>query len=130
MATLRIFDLDQQVLAADLRHLLELLAPRSLQADWTISPVKSDGERFEATGPGAARLEGVAKSRAGVPGPILAALAAQTHQVVWGEFAASLPETEGGTWVTIRFVDSTFCEITSADATVLDKIKSSYRDLR
>jgi hypothetical protein len=37
MATLRIYDYDNGVLAVDLRHLLDLLAPRSLEATWTVT---------------------------------------------------------------------------------------------
>jgi len=40
MITLRIYDYRNGVLALDLRDLLvDLLAPRSLEADWKVSPV-------------------------------------------------------------------------------------------
>ena len=38
MVTLRIFDLDSGALAFDLRDLIELLAPHSIRASWTVSP--------------------------------------------------------------------------------------------
>src|SRR5260370_16270503 len=40
MATLRIYDYDNGMLALDLRHLLDLFVPCSLQATWTVSPLK------------------------------------------------------------------------------------------
>nr|WP_265975643.1 hypothetical protein [Brucella intermedia] len=64
MATLRVYDLKDQALALDLRDLLRLLAPRSLEARWVVSTVKSSKpghEWFEATGEGGERLEGLAQ---------------------------------------------------------------------
>lgn len=52
MAILRIYDLKENVLALDLKDLLRLLTPRSLQANWTVSTVKSSEpwhEWFDAT---------------------------------------------------------------------------------
>lgn len=40
MTTLRIYDYRDQALAFDLRDLIDLLAPRSLEASWTVSPVR------------------------------------------------------------------------------------------
>jgi hypothetical protein len=39
MITLRIYDYRNGVLALDLRDLVDLLAPCSLDADWKVSPV-------------------------------------------------------------------------------------------
>jgi hypothetical protein len=40
MTTLRIYDYRDGVLALDLSDLIDLLAPRSLEASWTASPVR------------------------------------------------------------------------------------------
>jgi len=40
MTTLRISDYRDHVLALGLRDLIDLLAPRSLEASWTVSPVR------------------------------------------------------------------------------------------
>lgn len=133
METLRIHDVKQRVLAFDLRHLLDLLAPASLQADWTVSTVKSpelDNEWFEATGDASEQLEVLAQTGTRLSGPDLSALAKKIRQVIWGEFVGSFPNTQDDTWVTIRAVDSTFYEVTSADETVLNKIKSAFDDVR
>jgi hypothetical protein len=133
MATLRIYDLDQGALAVDLRHLLGLLAPRSLRADWTVSTVKFfelGHEWFEATGHGGEELEKLAQTGSRLSGLYLAALAKDTRQVIWGEFVGAFPEIEEGAWVTIRAIDSTFYEVATLDQTVLDKIMSSYKDVR
>ncbi|WP_027685635.1 hypothetical protein [Rhizobium leguminosarum] len=133
MATLRIYDLKEHVLALDLRDLLRLLAPRSLQANWTVSTVKSSKpghEWFEATGEGGEQLEALAQDNAWLSGSDLAALAENTQQVIWGEFVSSAPTQSDQTWVVIRAADSTFYEIETDDETVLNKISSTYKDVR
>lgn len=133
MAILRIYDLKENVLALDLRDLLRLLTPRSLQANWTVSTVKSSKpghEWFEATGDGGERLEELAQDDAWLSGSDLAALAEKTQQVIWGEFVGSGPMQSDKTWITIRAVDSTFYEIDTDDETVLSKISSTYKDVR
>lgn len=94
MATLRIYDLKQHVLALDLRDLLRLLALRSLEANWTLSTVKSSKpghEWFEATGDSGEQLEKLAQDDAQLSGSDLAALAEKTQQVIWCEFVGSEP---------------------------------------
>ncbi len=133
MATLRIYDIESHILALDLRDLLRLLAPRSLHANRTVSTVKSSKpghEWFEATGEGGAQLEMLAQDDTRLSGSDLVSLAEKTRQVIWGEFIGSLPDVSGGSWVTIRAVDSTFYEIETDDETVLNKIRSTYKDVR
>ncbi|UIJ82954.1 hypothetical protein [Rhizobium leguminosarum] len=94
MTTLRVCDLKEHVLALDLKDLLRLLAPRSLEASWVVSTVKSSKpghEWFEATGEGGERLEGLAQDDGQLSGSDLAALADNTRQVIWGEFVGSAP---------------------------------------
>lgn len=133
MAILRIYDLKQNVLALDLRDLLRLLTPLSLQANWIVSTVKSSKpghEWFEATGEGGEQLEALAQDNARLSGSDLAALAEKTRQVIWGEFLGSRPTQSDKTWVIIRAVDSTFYEIDTDDKAVLSKISSTYKDVR
>jgi hypothetical protein len=59
MTTLRIYDYRDGVLALDLRDLINLLAPRSIEASWIVSPVKLEHpelgrtiDEFIMTGPG------------------------------------------------------------------------------
>lgn len=132
MPTLRIHDLDDGMLAVELRRLIELLAPRSLRGAWRIlqmTPGLPPG-KFEANGRGGEQLEALAVIGVRIRGHTLAALAKETNQVIWGEFAGSLYGTKGAPWVTIRFIDSTFCEVETYDEAVLDTIKSSFRDVR
>lgn len=133
MTALRVYDLKGHVLALDLRDLLRLLAPRSLEARWVVSTVKSSKpghEWFEATGEGGERLEGLAQDDGQLSGSELAALAEDTRQVIWGEFVGSVPTQPDKPWVIIRAVDSTFYEIVSEDEAVLDKVSSTYKDVR
>ncbi len=140
MITLRIYDLrDGRVLALDLRDLIDLLAPRSLEASWTVSPVRVEYpslgrsfDQFEMLGPGRAGedpLEILAAGGVAVTGMILSKYAHETHQVIWGQFVATLPE-QIDAWVTIRAIDSTFYEVTTSDEEVLAKIRSAYQDVR
>lgn len=133
MKTLRVYDLNDHVLALDLRDLLRLLAPRSLETNWVVSRVKSSKpghEWFEATGEGGEQLEGLAKDNAQLSGSELAALAENTWQVIWGEFVGWAPTQSDKPWVIIRAVDSTFYEVDTDDETVLSKISSTYKDFR
>lgn len=131
MATLRIYDLKQDALALDLKDLLRLLAPQSLEAEWIVSMVKSSKaghEWFDATGKGGERLEELAQSGSHLSGSGLSGLAEDTRQVIWGGFEALRIQSE--TWVIIRAVDSTFYEVETDDDLVLSKIKSAYKDVR
>jgi hypothetical protein len=122
-----------------LRDLIDLLAPRSLEANWIVSPVsvgyRSLGrtfDQFEIVGPGQAgedQLEILAASGVAVTGVILSKCAHETQQVIWGQFVATLPE-QIDAWVTIRAIDSTFYEVTTSDEDVLAKIRSAYQDVR
>ncbi|MDQ0455045.1 hypothetical protein [Rhizobium paknamense] len=133
MARLRVYDISDGFLAIQLMDVLRLLAPRSLQATWVISSVKSSKpglEWFEATGEGGEQLEALAANNACLSGSDLACLAENTRQVIWGEFTARNSEQPGNPWVIIRAVDSTFYEIETDDETVLTTITSSYKDIR
>lgn len=133
MTTLRVYDLKDHVLALDLKDLLQLLAPRSLEARWLVSTVKSfkpGHEWFEATGEGGERLEGLAQDDGQLSGSDLASIAEKTQQIIWGEFIGSAPTQSDKPWVIIRAVDSTFYEIDTDDEAVLNKISSTYKDVR
>lgn len=133
MTALRIYDLNQRVLAFDLIDLLQLLAPRSLEAEWIVSTVKSStsGEEwFEATGEGADRLEILAQTNTRLSGSGLAALAGTARQIIWGEFVGLAQAQSDKPWVIIRAVDSTFYEVDTDDEIVLRKISSTYKDVR
>lgn len=136
MATLRIYGLynaKRRELVIDLRHFLRVLAPRSVQATWTVSAVKSSEPGrawFDATGDGGEELEALSQDDAQVSGPVLAALAEATHQVIWGEFTGRFPAETDRSWITIRAVDSSFYEVTTLDDTAISKIKAAFRDVR
>jgi hypothetical protein len=137
--TLRLYDLRNQALAVHLPNLIDLLAPRSLEARWIVSPVSIEYptlgrsiDKFMMTGPGRPgedQLETLADSGASVSGVILSKYAHEAYQVIWGQFVAALPE-QTDAWVVIRAIDSTFYEVTTSDEEVLDKIRSAYSDVR
>jgi len=139
MATLRIYDYRDGVLALDLRDLVDLLAPRSLEARWTASPVKMNHpdlgrffDQFMMTGPSQAgqdQLELLAASGSSISGLMFSEAAHAAWQVIWGQFVATLPE-QIDAWVVIRAIDSAFYEVTTSDEQVLAKIMSAYKDVR
>jgi hypothetical protein len=137
MTTLRIYDYrDSGVLALDLRDLIDLFAPRSLESSWIVSPVSLEYptlgrtlDEFMVTGQGGDQLERLAASGSSVSGLILAEYAHATNQVIWGQFVATHPE-QADAWVVIRAIDSTFYEITTSDDAALAKIRSAYKDVR
>jgi len=140
MATLRIYDLRNGTLAVNLRQLLDLLAPRSLESEWIVAPIRSDGrDQFEATGPGGEALEKLAETASQISGATLLALATNSPQIVWGEFVATFPgkiapgttaAKTDGPWLTLRAIDSTFYEIETFDAAALAKVSSAFNDVR
>ncbi len=139
MTTLRIYDCREHALAVDLRDLIDLLAPRSLEASWTASPVRMNHpdrgisvDEFLMTGtgkPGQDQLEQLAASGSSVSGARISEAAHEAWQVIWGQFTATLPELSDA-WVVIRAIDSTFYEVTSSDDAVLNAIRSTYKDVR
>lgn len=114
-------------------------SPRSLEATWTVSPVKMhdprDGRSFDEfmmTGPsevGQDQLEQFAASGSSVSGALLSKAAHEAHQVIWGEFTGTLPERTDA-WVVIRAIDSTFYEVTSSDDAVLSAVRTAFNDVR
>jgi hypothetical protein len=133
MTTLTIHDLKEHALAFDLRDLLRLLAPRSLQATWVITTVKSldrKHEWFDATGDGGEQLERLARENTRLSGSELLTIADRTRQVIWGEFIASFPVNPEENWVIVRALDSSFYEITTRDEAVLETISSTFEDVR
>lgn len=129
MATVRIHDIDSDRRGCVLSRLLKLLAPRSLQANWTISAIASSNPNwawFEATGDGGEQLEMLAASKAWLSGHELADLAKKTQQVIWGSFVGSLSNANDGVWLAIRAIDSTFYEVSTSDEAVLQAIKSVF----
>jgi hypothetical protein len=139
MTTLRLYDLRSRTLAVHLPDLIDLLAPRSLEASWIVSPVSVEYptlgpslDEFMITGParpGEDQLEILAGSGTSVSGVILSKYARETYQVIWGQFVATLPE-QMDAWVVIRAIDSTFYEVTTSDEEVLAKIRLAYKDVR
>ena len=133
MAVLRIYDLQGRVLAFDLRHILDLLAPRSITAQWTVSAVSavhSEDEWFETTGDGGDGLDALMAKGGRLSGRDLVTLARSTRQVIWGEFTAYLPGSPQEPWVTVRAIDSTFYEVITTDTSMLSAVGSAFKDVR
>jgi hypothetical protein len=128
VAKITIRDLNEGILAFDLRDLLRALGPHSLAADWTI--VSPDESSFEATGAGGMRLEELAETSSTIGGDELLGLADDTVQVIWGNFVGKLPQNPHEDWVTIRAVDSSFYEVESSDEVSIAHLVSHFGDVR
>ncbi|WP_375779672.1 hypothetical protein ACE103_12535 [Bradyrhizobium sp. ma5] len=139
MTTLRIYDYRDGVLALDLSDLVDLLAPRSLEASWTASPVRVNHpdlgrfcDEFMVVGQGKAGqhpLEVLAANGSSFDGIRFSEAAHTARQVIWGQFVAALSEQDDH-WVDIRAIDSTFYEVTTSDKAVLNAVWASYKDVR
>lgn len=139
MITVRIHDYRNGSLAFDLGDLLDLLAPRSLEANWNISPVRltdpngCSWDEFMTVGTlgqlGQEPLDKLAANGWSISGATLSEAAHATRQVIWGQFVGRLPE-RSAEWVDIRAIDSTFYEVTTSDRTVHDAIRSAFQDVR
>jgi hypothetical protein len=84
------------------------------------------------TGPRSAgqdKLELLAASGLSVSGATLSEAAHGAWQVIWGQFAATLPE-QSDAWIVIRAIGSTSYEVTSWDEAVLNTVRSTYRVVR
>jgi len=125
--TLRIYDEPGMVGSLALAALIDLLRPFAIQSQWRIAAVvDGDREYFEATGSAAEDLEALAQSGELVSIDALLKLAKKTRQVIWGHFDVGLDPT----WLTLRAIDSTFVEVTTADRRVLGLLKSQFEDVR
>src|ERR1700681_4674536 len=105
MTTLRLYDLRSRTLAVHLPDLIDLLAPRSLEASWIVSPVSVEYptlgrslDEFMITGParpGEDQLEILAGSGTSVSGVILSKYARETYQVILGAIRGDASRADG-----------------------------------
>lgn len=122
MRGIRIKDLHEKgFLSFDLRHILDLLGERAMLSSWLATEVW-------ATGDAALELEHLANGQVFIEGATLIRLASNVVQVIDGEFSAfekgcPLP------WVVICAVDSSYYEVFSADSSVLEKVRGSFRQV-
>src|ERR1700742_2703729 len=110
MITLRIYDYCNNALAFDLSDLIDLLAPQSLEASWTVSPVRLDhpshGRVYDEfmiagqdlTGERPDPLDVMAANGSSVSGIAFSEAARAARQVIWGQFVAVHP-AQAGTWI-------------------------------
>lgn len=132
MTTLAIHDVSGGVLAVTLADLFALLGPRTRMSSWIAAPVRSPSapyDWFEVIGDSAGELDARAQSGAPIAGEQLLALARSTRQIIWGAFAA-YEDRAASPWLTIRFIDSSWCEIETDNAKALDGIRARYSDVR
>jgi hypothetical protein len=126
MEKLRIRATDEGGSTFDLRDLLRVLPPRSLEATWTVR--RPEGWDFEATGSGGSALEQLAERSGQLAGKDLLSLADDTLQVSWGDFHAVLPSAPDRDWVVIRACDSSFFEVVTEDQDALARLRARFGD--
>ncbi|MEA1831297.1 hypothetical protein U8607_04295 [Methylobacterium durans] len=131
MQTLQIHDLlPSKDVVVDPRAVLTMLGERAIRASWEVAGVARYDEAVMIVGDEAAdRLEALSGSRSRVSGTLLSELVHQTAQVIWGEFTA-YEEGEDAPWVTVRAIDSSWCEVETDDEDVLDHVRRTFADVR
>jgi hypothetical protein len=130
MHAIRIRDLAPQgFLGFDLKEILAALGPRGLSASWAVSGVVSSNESLFATGEGASALERLAVSGERLSGRQLAEIAQDVVQVIWGEFRGYEDTPSENPWVVMVAVDSSWWEVRSPDATLLDQVAGRFKSV-
>lgn len=128
MKTIRIYDLIDATLNFDLPQILAMLNPLKPDALWQVRSVEDGDYRyFDAHGSGAEQLEALEQSGDLTSGKMLAEMAKDLDQVIWGQFVAQSGEVQ---WLVLRAIDSTFFEITTADERVLRLMSDRFEDVR
>ena len=77
----------------------------------------------------AARLDHLARSSDRISGTLLRDLLSQVAQVIWGEFTAH-EDGRDTPWVIVRAIDSSWCEVETDDAVVLNRVCETFVDVR
>lgn len=131
MPILQIHDLVPRSRAAvDPRLVLPMLGERAIRALWQVAGVARYDEALMIVGDEAAeRVENLARSSDLISGALLRDLFSQVAQIIWGEFTAREAGRETP-WVIMRAIDSSWCEVETEDAGVLDRIRANFADVR
>lgn len=108
-------------LSFDLKDILQCLRADVVCRHWLCEGVECSGEAAQ-------ELEGLALVGNTVTGEDLIAIAARTHQVIWGTFKGQLPRELQST-LTINAIDSTLWEVFGEQA-CLNKIHATFKDVR
>ena len=131
MSTLQIHDLvPDSSTVVDPCTVIPLLGKRGVRSRWQIAGVARYDEALMIVGDEACeRLEHLARSSDRISGTLLRDLLSRVAQVIWGEFTAH----EAGRdtpWVIVRAIDSSWCEVETDDAGVLDRVRKTFVDVR
>ena len=131
MPTLQIHDLvPHSRVVVDPRLVLPMLGERAIRASWQVAGVARYDEALMIVGDEAAeRVENLARSLDRISGALLRDLLSQVAQVIWGEFTAHEAGQETP-WVIVRAIDSSWCEVETDDAGVLNLIRETFADVR
>ena len=131
MPTLQIHDIRPHSHAVvDPCTIIPLLGERAVHARWQLAGVARYGEAPMIVGNEAAeRLEHLARSPERISGTLLRDLLSRVAQVIWGEFAA-YEEGRDTPWLIVRAIDSSWCEVETADAAALDLVRKTFVDVR
>jgi len=116
---------NQDYLAVDLRHVLDLLGERAINSQWQALEIWAT----EKGDTGAAReLEELAESHIPIAGNRLHRIANNLVQVIDGEFRA-FEHGESSPWVIIRAIDSSYYEVFSPQKKVLSTVRGAFSDV-
>ena len=117
------------LLAFDLKEVLAALGPSGLITYWAVGDVACRGGNFDATGEGAVALEELAVSGERIIGSRLAHIAESVQQVIWGEFKGYEDILSNAPLVVVIAFDSSWWEVQSADATLVDRVAEAFKNV-
>jgi hypothetical protein len=128
MDKIYIQDAHNHSLSFDLKDLLAAIGHPALEAYWTVGSVERAGELLEVIGKDIPLIEALAASGERVSGYRLQKIAADIHQTIWGEFRGYATRTAAVPWLIIVAFDSTWFEVHSSDAAILDRLKRQFKN--
>ena len=99
----------------------------ALEAYWTVGSVNRAGESLEVIGKDIYPIEALALSGERVSGYRLQEIATDIQQNIWGEFRGYKTCTAATPWVIIVAFDSTWFEVHSSDADILDQLRRQFK---
>jgi hypothetical protein len=112
---------DPSVVAIDIRNILDLLQTETLNSTWSLRQIEAIGVKRD-------EIHRLSDNGISVSGEILLEVAAGIDQTIQGTLNAF---KAGGktSWLILRAVDGTAIDVETEDDAVLNKIRSSFKNV-
>ncbi len=133
MNTITIHDMaaGQRVLGFDLKDILKAIGQPALGSFWTALPEEASGsDELWVTGAASPLVDELARTGERITGERLLEIAKTIHQTIWGEFQGFKSPEAAAPWIRIVAFDSSWFEVHSTDETLLNRVRSCFKDVR